>query len=161
MSEPRPGIPDPSASLDAEIAGCRRLLELLRAEQDALCAADPDALEAITRAKLSQVNLLQDLGAGRSRMLREQGLAWNATGVRALLAQVARPDAARALWDTLVELAAAIQRQTRLNLRLADVRQYHVDRALTVLRNAAGCEATYGADGRSRHHIPPRTLAAI
>jgi len=161
MSEAPSALTDPAESLAVEVAGYLSLLELLRAEQEALCVADADALGQIAQAKLAQVYALQALGAERTHTLRDAGLDADAAGMRALLARCAQSEGAREQWDTLVSLAADAQRQNALNARLASTQQRHVDRAIAALWNAAGCESTYGADGRSRHHASPRTLVAI
>jgi flagellar biosynthesis/type III secretory pathway chaperone len=152
---------DLAESLTVEVAGYNGLLELLCAEQEALRVADADALARVSRAKQTQVHALQDLGAARTRLLREGAFGDNAAGMRALLARSARPDRARAQWDTLVGLAAHALRQNALNSRLASVQRQHVDRAMAALWSAAGCVTTYGADGRSQHHASSRSLAAI
>jgi flagellar biosynthesis/type III secretory pathway chaperone len=148
-------------SLTDEVAGYRTLLELLSSEQEALRVADADALARVTQAKLTQVYMLQDLGASRAQALRDQGFPTNGSGMRDLLSRCAEPQRAGELWDALVTLAETAQRQNTLNSRLARVQQRHVDRAMAALWNAAGCESTYGADGRSQHRALPRSLAAI
>jgi flagellar biosynthesis/type III secretory pathway chaperone len=148
-------------SLAVEVAGYQDLLELLCAEQEALRVADADALARIARAKLVQVHTLQRQGAARTRTLREEGFAEAVSGMRAMLGHCAQPDLACDQWDTLLSIAAEAQRQNALNARLASVQQGHVDRAMAALWSAAGCDTTYGADGRSQHRAPSRTLAAI
>lgn len=152
---------DHAASLAAEVAGFRHLLDLLRAEQESLCAADADALAQVTRAKLVQVNVLQDLGATRAQTLRSKGLGTNAAGMQALLAACAQPELAREQWDTLASLAAEALRTNALNARMATVQQRHIDGALAALWTAAGRASTYGADGRSQHRATSRSLVAI
>ena len=161
MNEARSTSPDPLESLVLEVAGYQSLLQLLRAEQEALRVADADALAQIAQAKLTQVYALQDLGAARTRAMREQGFSANAAGMLGMLERCAQPERAREQWDILVGVAARAQRQNELNSRLASVQQRHVDRAMAALWTAAGCATTYGADGRSQHHAPPRSLAAI
>ena len=161
MSAARSAAVDRVASLAAEVAGYQRLLELLRAEQEALRVADADALASVAQAKLTQVYALQDLGGERMQAMRAEGCSVDAAGMLALLSHCAQPERAREQWDLLVSLAARAQRQNALNARLASVQQRHVDRAMAALWTAAGCAPTYGADGRSQHHASPRSLAAI
>src|SRR6266540_2686309 len=59
---------EPSALIDAlrvETAGYRALITVLEAERDALRAADPDALSALTAAKLDHVSALHGLASAR------------------------------------------------------------------------------------------------
>jgi flagellar biosynthesis/type III secretory pathway chaperone len=161
MNEDRTAGTDAVLSLAAEVEGYRRLLELSRAEQEALRLADADALARIAQAKVTEVYELQDRAASRIRALRGEGFGPNAAGMRALLGQCAQPDRASEQWDLLVSVAAEAQRQNALNSRLAGVQLQHVDRALAALWSAAGREMTYGADGRSQRHTSPRSLAAI
>jgi len=161
MSEAPSARLDPADSLTAEIAGYLCLLELLRAEQEALCVADADALGQIAQAKIKQVYALQALCAERTRALRDAGLGADMAGMRALLERCAQSEGARERWDTLVGLVTDAQRQNALNSRLASAQQRHVDRRMAALWTAAGCQTTYGTDGRSQHHTSPRSLAAI
>jgi flagellar biosynthesis protein FlgN len=161
MNPARPAPTELAKSLSVEVAEFQALLALLCNEQEALRIADADALALIARDKLTRVHALQGLGAVRARALRERALEANADGMRALLGECAQSEHAREDWDTLVGMAAHALRQNALNARLAHVQQQHVDRAMEALWRAAGCEATYGADGRSRHNAPRRPLAAI
>jgi flagellar biosynthesis/type III secretory pathway chaperone len=148
-------------SLAQEVAGYRQLLELLRAEQNALRVADADALFQAAQAKLKQVYALQDCGEARAQAMRDVAPATKLTDPGAVLAETGQPQATRDLWQTLVGLAAEAQRQNALNRRLASVQQRHVDRAMAALWGAAGRPETYGADGRTQHYASPRQVTAI
>jgi flagellar biosynthesis/type III secretory pathway chaperone len=152
---------DLTAALALEVAGYRELLDLLRAEQNALKVADADALAQVAQAKLKQVYALQDVGAMRAQAMRDAAPAVCATDPGAAIAQVTQPQSARDLWQTLVSLASEAQRQNALNRRLASVQQRHVDRAMAALWGAAGRAETYGADGRTQHHASPREVTTI
>ena len=154
-------ITDAEASLAAEVTGFRNLITLLESEQEALRKADADALADVVPAKLAQVNVLQEMGAARSRMLRGAGLSANAQGMRRMLSRCPNPVRARMQWDELTQLAADALRRNELNMRLASVQQRHVDRAVGALYAAAGQDTTYGADGRPHHHASTRALASI
>ena len=161
MSEAQAVLRDPTEWLAAEIAGYHSLLNLLESEQEALRAADADRLAQTTQPKIVQIGALQERAAMRAKALRARGLTENAAGMSTLLGESAHPESARAAWNTLLGVAAHAQRQNSLNMRLASVQQRYVDRAIAALWRAAGCDSTYGADGRSRHHAAPRTLASI
>jgi len=152
---------DPTQLLSMEVAGFTTLVDLLCAEQEALRAADADALALIAKDKLAQVFELQELGASRARLLEAMAPRAAKARIEALLAQCAQPELARVLWRQLVDLAMVARRRNALNERLAAVQQRHVDHALAALHNAAGCETTYGANGRSQHRSVSQTLAAI
>ena len=62
---------DLTDALALEVSGYQALLELLRAEQNALKVADPDALAQVAQAKLKQVYNLQDVGAARAQAMRD------------------------------------------------------------------------------------------
>ena len=160
MTALRPVHDDPVHSLAVEVDAFRRLIELLRIEQEVLRTAGADALADITQSKLAQVHALQDLGTARTQALRAHGFNADAAGMYAELARAEDPLRAYELWEALVTLAADAQRQNALNARLASVQQRYIDRAMVALWNAAGCQSTYGADGRSQHHAAPRSLAA-
>jgi flagellar biosynthesis/type III secretory pathway chaperone len=152
---------DLTDALALEVSGYEALLELLRAEQNALKVADPDALAQVAQAKLKQVYNLQDVGAARAQAMRDAAPAVKTADPAVRLAESGQPQAARELWQTLVALASEAQRQNALNRRLASVQQRHVDRAMAALWGAAGRADTYGADGRTQHNAPLRQVAAI
>jgi flagellar biosynthesis/type III secretory pathway chaperone len=147
------------ASLAVEAQGFEKLLDLLAAEQEALRSADADALAQIVPQKVAQVHALRRLADARMRDLVHEGFVATAAGMREFLARSA--ESTREQWLALVRLAAEAQRINALNMRLANAQQRHVDQAMATLCRAAGRDTTYGADGRSRHHAPSRTLAAI
>jgi flagella synthesis protein FlgN len=155
-----PALIGPAPPLADEIDGYRSLNLLLRTEQDALRAADADALAQVAAPKRALVHLLQDMDAARTRALHVNGLAANASGMRALLARCPQPERAAEHWDVLVDLAGSAQRQNLLNARLAGVQQRHVQSAMAALWNAAGHEGIYGADGRALHQAHWRSFAA-
>ena len=161
MSGAGASLRDPTECFADEIAGYHNLLNLLHSEQEALRAADADGLAKIMQPKMVQIGELQELAAMRAKALCGRGLTETAAGMSTLLGESAHPESARAAWNTLLGVAAHAQRQNSLNMRLASVQQRYVDGAIATLWRAAGCESTYGADGRSRHHASPRTLASI
>jgi flagella synthesis protein FlgN len=154
-------LSDAQASIAAEVTGFRNLITLLESEQEALRSADTDALADVVPAKLAQVNALQEMGAARTRILRSAGLSPNAQGMRRMLSNCPNPDRVREQWEELTELAADALRRNELNIRLANVQQQYVDRAVAALYAAAGQDTTYGADGRPHHQAATRALASI
>ena len=161
MSAVRWGQAIDNAALAVEIEGFCTLLALLAAEQDALRTADADALARIVPQKLTQVHALRSMSVARTALLRSAGLAATAAGMRTLLARSPEPERAGEQWQTLTRLAVEAQRVNALNIRLAHTQERHVDQAMATLSHAAGRDVTYGADGRSQHHAPSRSLAAI
>ena len=119
------------------------------------------ALARIVPQKLTQVHALRSMSVVRTALLRSAGLAATAAGMRTLLARSPEPERAGEQWQTLTRLAVEAQRVNALNIRLAHTQERHVDQAMATLSHAAGRDVTYGADGRSQHHAPSRSLAAI
>lgn len=158
---PRGARRDVAEQLADEVAGYRKLLELLESEREALRVADADAVMAIAESKLAQVHSLQDLSSARTRDLSEMGVGLNAEGMEALLSRSADCGRARAQWNTLLDLAVDTRQQNDLNARLLAARQQHVDRGMAALWAAAGREYTYGSDGRSQHYVASRSIASI
>jgi len=150
-----------ASNLEIEIASYRALLDLLRAEQDALRSADAEALPQLSRAKLRQVNALQEFALARSQLLRAASLPETAAGMSSLLSCGSEPPGAGELWKKLLQLAEEARSLNALNGRLALVQQCHFDRAISALLQAAGRLGIYGADGRPQHGASPRALAAI
>jgi flagella synthesis protein FlgN len=158
----RDSIAEPSALIDAlrvETAGYRALIRVLEAERDALRAADPDALLAVTATKLDHVSALHRLAAVRGEKLAQAG--W--PDVTTALVSFARsPDGAivRRDWSELLSLAATARRLNDVNGRLIANQQRHFDGALQSLLQAAGVPPVYGADGRPQRTGSPRPRAA-
>jgi len=147
-------------ALRVETAGYRALIRVLEAERDALRAADPDALLALTAAKLDHVSALHRLAAERGEKLALAG--WpNVT--TALVGFGRSPDASivRAEWSELLSLAATARRLNDVNGRLIANQQRHFDGALQSLLQAAGIAPVYGADGRPQRAAPGRARAAV
>ncbi|SRR6266498_3415307 len=148
---------EPSALIDAlrvETAGYRALITVLEAERDALRAADPDALSALTAAKLDHVSALHGLASARLALLGQAG--WPDMNT-ALAALAAAPDGTvvRREWSSLLVLAGTARGLNDVNGRLIANQQRHFDAALQSLLQAAGVPPVYGADGR------PQRLAAV
>jgi flagella synthesis protein FlgN len=132
---------------------------VLEAERDALRSADPDALLALTAAKLDHVSALHRLASTRGEKLAQAG--WpNVT--TALVGFGRSPDAAvvRREWSELLSLAATARRLNDVNGRLIANQQRHFDGALQSLLQAAGASPVYGADGRTQSVGPGRPRAA-
>src|SRR6266542_2986743 len=111
---------EPSALIDAlrvETAGYRALITVLEAERDALRAADPDALSALTAAKLDHVSALHGLASARLALLGQAG--WPDMNT-ALAALAAAPDGTvvRREWSSLLVLAGTARGLNDVNGRL-------------------------------------------
>jgi flagella synthesis protein FlgN len=161
MAERKPAPADCVAALRAETIGYHALLEVLEAECRALCAADGDALQALTPAKLDHVAKLQSLAGARSDWLAASGCSDVESALDATFDRPPERQAARAEWDTLLVLARQARRLNDVNGRLVARQRQHFAAALAALLQAAGSPPVYGADGRPQHGNVARTLAAI
>lgn len=148
-------------ALRAEIAGFQALINVLEAEADALRRADADALSILSNAKLERVAVLQTLARQRAQDMKRAGLAENAAGVKAWLAQAADEAATRDAWTRLTQLALEAKRQNDVNGRLAARQRWHFDAALDALLQAAGVSSIYGADGRTRRTTVSQAHLAV
>ena len=72
-------------TLQAELAGYRSLLDVLRREQDALRRADADALPVLAAAKQREVQALNGFALARVQALAAAGLAATRLAAEALL----------------------------------------------------------------------------
>jgi flagellar biosynthesis/type III secretory pathway chaperone len=150
------------ATLQAEIAGYRRLAELLAKEQQALRRADADALPALVGDKQRLVGELHRYADARSRTLRRSGFEVTRAAAEAfVVATGAGADAVRAAWDELEAAILAAQRANLQNGRLIEAQRSYFGRALAALAGASGMPAGYGADGRPRFGPQSRVYAAI
>ena len=156
-----PAATDVVAALEVEGAGYRALVDVLHLEQEALRAADANAILLLVATKSRQVEALRRQGGERSRALRAAGLPETAAGIKAWLGQTDEPARARDLWTKLSALAAQAQALNGQNGRLLELQRRHFDRAANALWHAAGHLAGYGADGRPQRGSLPRPLAAI
>lgn len=150
------------ATLRAEIAGYRRLAEVLAREQDALRRADADALPAIVADKQRQVGELHRHADARARTLRRRGAEPSRVAAEAfVVAAGALPQDVRAAWDELEAAIAAAQRLNVQNGKLIETQRAYFARALAALAGASGMPGGYGADGRPRFGPQSRVYAAI
>jgi len=161
MDKSAPAPADGVAALGAETAGYRTLLAVLESECRALCAADGDALQALTPVKLDQVAKLQSLANARSEWIAASGCNDVESAIDAGFDPSPERQAARAEWDMLLSLARQARRLNDVNGRLVARQRQHFAAALAALLQAAGIPPVYGADGRPQHGNFARTLAAI
>ena len=138
------------AALRSEIGGFQALTKVLTAEADALRRADAIALLVLAAEKLEHVASLQALARQRAQDMQRAGVANNAAGVQAWLAQAGDAATAHAAWRQLTQLALEAKCQNTVNGRLAARQRWHFDAALATLLQAAGVSSVYGADGRAR-----------
>jgi flagellar biosynthesis/type III secretory pathway chaperone len=150
---------DPGAGLADEAQAYGALLETLQREQAALIAADAEGVAAAVAAKAPCIEALRVLAQRRAQALRRAGFAPDPTGMVAWIDRHGAAEHPR--WMTVARLADKARALNLINGRLILTQQRHWDRALTALFSAAGRHATYGADGRPRHAVAGRALAAI
>ena len=149
------------AGLEAELAGFRDLLGVLRAEQDALRRADADALSPLVPCKLTLLAALERLARTRHDAMRTAGFPATRAGIDAWLAHMPQAATAKACFRELLALAWQARALNASSRRLAAAQCRHFERAGAALRRAAGQDDVYGADGRTQRHGAQRALAEI
>lgn len=154
-------VPTLRAVFRAEIEGHRALLEVLKAEQEALRTANPEAVALAASAKLRHIGELEALARQRTELVLSMGIALTATGVEPGTLPEAAVAQLRGDWADLRAVAAEAQRTNAFNGRLIVRHQRHCETALNALLQAGGRSTVYGADGRAERGTSGRTLATI
>lgn len=160
MSDPA-AVPTLRAVFRAEIEGHRALLDVLKAEQEALRTAHPEAVALAASAKLRHISELEALARQRTELVISMGIALTATDIEpGTLAESAAAQL-RGDWASLRAVAAEAQQANAFNGRLIARHQRHCETALSALLQAGGRSPVYGADGRAERATLGRTLATI
>lgn len=159
----QPAAPERSAfvsGLRAEVSGFHELRQILQAEQDCLLRADAQALIELTGIKLRQVELLGKLAGLRAGYLRSLSLTPDRRGMAQWLAEHAGAEKIQlaALWEQLLETAAAARALNDSNGGLIGARLNHNQDALAALQSAARSASTYGRDGQTQLPAGQREL---
>ena len=133
------------------------LVELMQQEQQFLVRADSDGLAAVTEQKSTQVQQMAALAGQRHRALGAAGFAASEAGMEAWLAS-SKDDAARTLWQDVLERTRAAKELNRVNGMLINKQMTHTQVMLNAMRTpAGGADAgVYGPRGQASVGGPSR-----
>ncbi len=132
---------------EVELIG--RFIELLKEEQEALQAANPEPLPALGAAKVALVEQLNELenerraalGIGSDSKTRSAMENW-------LAAHPAEQQLARD-WQTLLSLASEARQLHELNANLVALHLQHTGDALHILDSRRAGDSLYGSNGQT------------
>ena len=134
-------------TIEAEVSALQGFVALLESEQGMLGQGRTDDLLALVERKNQLAATLANLADRRNQELVAAGLAADRAGMAALLAMQPDADGARALWSSLLTLAARARELNRVNGELIGLRMQHNTQALqTLLGTPLGL---YGPDGQN------------
>ena len=132
-----------------EISFLQRFCALLDEERNALTGAKAEDLPRIAEEKSTLASRLSALEASRDKLLHKSGLDIGRAGMDAWLETCANPDAERARWNILLELAAKARAENEINGRVINLLLKQNQEALAVLLSSGG-GSIYGPDGQQR-----------
>ena len=123
----------PKHSLQAELSKITELLDILKQEQQDLVSADIDHLTSLTPQKSALVNEMANLATARHAALAEAGYPAMELGMESWL-QAQDDDAAKLLWQRLLDHTREAKELNRLNGVLINKHLGHTQGALQALR---------------------------
>lgn len=143
-------ISSPTQTLAAEHQHLAALVALMKQEQQMLVALDADALAELTPQKNILVAELATLSGQRHGALEAAGCDGAEAGMEPWLA-AAGDDAARSLWQDMLETAREAKELNRVNGMLINRQLAHNQGVLNAMRTPTNAQAgaIYGASGQT------------
>ena len=151
-----------TALLEEEHGGTAQLLSLLRREQVALIDGEAGEIAALAAEKAVLIACINGVVARRAACVAPTGFSADPAGMEHLFS--AHADLARCcypIWSKVLESWLCARNESRLNDAIAKLYQMRTERALGVLRQAAGLAGTYGSDGRVQNSSSGRTSLRV
>lgn len=142
--------------LQHEQEGAIRLLDVLKAEHEAIARRDTDALQELVAGKQALLEQLEFSHGKRLQLIREVGLEADQDGLDALLVQCAGAGHdLQSRWTALKAVLSSCQRQNQVNGVVLENSRRTTHRALTILLGGqADNNELYNQAGKSIHsHI--------
>lgn len=133
-------------AVERECAAFEDVIGMLKREQDQLVAKTPNGLEAIVTAKDAGIAQIERIRSERLALMQRMGVPADGAQVEQFVAR--HPELNR-VWLRLRAFVREAQRLNGLNGKLVSMRLQFVNSRLDALRQAAGIERLYDADGRS------------
>ncbi|SMF36142.1 flagella synthesis protein FlgN [Alteromonadaceae bacterium Bs31] len=140
--------------LQADIAACESLLELLEQERSALGERDTETIEALLEQKAEQLSILEASAQTRTRWSK-QYLSADAVDQeplkrawQSLLDQAEHPQLVQ-LWEHLKELQQACKAANEVNGKILARNQKTFGRLLEIVRGQTATPKLYSAAGKS------------
>lgn len=130
---------------EAETA--ERLLQVLRAEHDAVANGDADKLETLLAEKQPLIQQLEQCWRRHSALLVDAGVALDR--IEQGLLQLSNGEALGAVWIRLRDAIASCREQNQRNGRLVAFRRRKTEQALSILLGGASGNESYGPDGNA------------
>ncbi|MBE7521577.1 MAG: flagellar protein FlgN [Burkholderiales bacterium] len=157
-----PRLPEAGASpadvVAAECGGLFVLCDLLRAEQEALRAADAALVADLARRKGEEIAVVDLRTRAREAAMRARGFPVSALGLVLWLGEHLGAGEAAARRDALLALADEARRLNGQNGALIARLQRHVDGAFASIASAAGADVLYDPRGFARACAPVRSI---
>lgn len=144
-------MPDPLEIIRRECALLKEFIGILGEEEQALVAADTEALGTVTPRKTGLVAQLNQLAELRNQAMRSMGLAIDTAGLEAWRQQSAESE--RVVGE-LIGLASTARERNRINGQLIALHLQKTQEALQALTGGDPGRQTYGRDGQAE---PTRT----
>jgi len=147
--------------LQAEISSARRMLEILKEEQQALKNQDLPAMEKATQAKLAHHESWESLDARRNELLLAAGFTADRDGLAACIAWCDEGEGLDDLWQLLASLLESCRRLNRANGMTIEVCHRQVGEALAILHGRpGGAPSVYDSSGTPAAAAEGRSLGS-
>lgn len=144
-------------AVERECAAFEDVIGMLKLEQNELVARTPNGLDAIVAAKDAGIAQIERIRGERLALMQRLGVPNDGAQVEQFVAR--HPDLNR-VWLRLRTFVREAQRLNVLNGKLVSMRLQFVNSRLDALRQAAGIERLYDADGRSGGATKARRVIA-
>jgi flagellar biosynthesis/type III secretory pathway chaperone len=131
--------------VEQESSTASALLECLRAEKTALQSNSAEQLETVVMRKIELVKTMTQHAIDRTELLRQAGFSIQADDIQAFMRQYAAQTPP--LWQALLDTAAALEQQNRINGSMINLSQQRNQMALDLLTGNDAKSKTYGKQG--------------
>ena len=146
------------ATLEASLAGLRRLRRILEDEQQALLGDQPEALEQIVRLKSESLEQLEHSVEAREQILQRLGLPGGLAGAERFVQAHFSPAELLEDWKALLSLSREVGELNRRNGQLALAGERTTREALGILTGRGLGTPTYSRSGAQHGGLPGGSL---
>jgi flagella synthesis protein FlgN len=151
-----------STLLEEEQQCLAKMLALLQKEEAVLAGGTVEEIVAVTSEKTTLLGAINSFVSQRAAYVAASGFTADRAGMASFFS--AQPDllgACYSLWSEILESWLKTHSQNRRNESLLRIRAQHNERALNVLRQAAGGSGTYNSDGSAQSLSSTRTSLLV
>ncbi len=147
--------------LQQEQSGTRSLLTELERQQQSLASAQPELIEASTRASQQHIEALEALEKKRIALAARLGYSGDNEGMERLIRWCDYDGTLAQQWRKLLETARRCRDCNQVNGTVVDINLRRVRQALGILRGQLSEAELYGRSGQTAADTLSRPLAKV